>query len=94
MIAQQISGAPQVSVVVKNPHANAGDVRDMGSVPGSGRSPGEGNGKPPQYSCLGNPMDRGAWWATAHWVPRAGLDFGTKPPPPLLGLPYIFMVRA
>ena len=44
--------------VVKNPPANAGD---MGSTPGSGRSPGEGNGNPLQYSCLGNPMDRGAW---------------------------------
>ena len=67
---------------------------DLDSIPGMGRSPGEGNGKPLQYSCLGNPTDRRAWWATAHWVPRAGLDFGTKPPPPLLGLPYIFMVRA
>ena len=45
--------------VVKNPPANAGDVRDMGSVPGSGRSCGEGNGNPFQYSCLENPMDRG-----------------------------------
>ena len=46
--------------MVKNPSANAGDV---GSIPGSGRSPGEGNGNPPQYSHLGNPMDRGAWQA-------------------------------
>ena len=43
---------------------------DAGSVPGSGRSPGEGNGNPLQYSCLGNPMDRGAWWATAPGVAR------------------------
>ena len=50
--------------VVKNPPANAGDIRDAGSIPGSGRSPGGGYGNPPQYSCLGNPMDRGAWWAT------------------------------
>ena len=49
--------------VVKNPPANAGDV---GLIPGSGRSPGEGNGHPLQYFCLGNPMDRGAWWATVH----------------------------
>ena len=48
--------------VVKNPPANAGDV---GSIPGLGRSPGEGNGNPVQYSCLGNPMDRGGWQATA-----------------------------
>ena len=47
----------------KNPHANAGDVRDMGLIPGSGRSPGGGQGNPPQYSCLENPMDREAWWA-------------------------------
>ena len=46
--------------------ANAGDVRDSGLIPGLGRSPGEGNGNPLQYSCLENPMDRGAWWATVH----------------------------
>ena len=46
--------------MVKNPTANAGDVRDPGSIPGSGRSPGEGNGNLLQYSCLENPMDRGA----------------------------------
>ena len=46
--------------VVKNPPANAGDTRDMGSIPGLGRAPGEGNGNPLQYSCLENPMDRGA----------------------------------
>ena len=53
-------GASQVVLVVKNPTANARDVRDAGSVPGFGRSLGEGNGMPLQYSCLGNPMDRGA----------------------------------
>ena len=51
--------------VVKNPSASA---RDAGSTPGSGRSPGRGNGNPLLYSCLGNPMDRGAWWATVHGV--------------------------
>ena len=50
--------------VVKNLPANAEDVRDAGLIPGSGRSPGEGNGNPLQFSCLGKPMDRGAWWAT------------------------------
>ena len=49
---------------VKNLAANARDTRDLGSVPGSGRSPGKGNGNPLQYSCLENAMDRGAWWAT------------------------------
>ena len=49
--------ASQVVLVVKNLPANAGDLRDMGSIPGSGRSPGEGQGNPLQYSCLENPMD-------------------------------------
>ena len=49
---------------VKNPSASAGDTGDMGSIPGLGRSPGEGNGNPLQYSWLGNPMDRGHWRAT------------------------------
>ena len=53
--------------MVKNPPANAGD---MGLIPGLGRSPGEGNGNPFQYSCLENPMDRGAWWATVHGVAK------------------------
>ena len=52
--------ASQVAQVVNSPPANAEDVRDLGSIPGSGRSPGEGNGSPLQYSCLENPMDRGA----------------------------------
>ena len=56
--------ASQVAPVLKNPPAKAGDIRDMGSTPGSGRSPGEGRGNPLQYSCMENPMDRGAWWAT------------------------------
>ena len=52
------------ALVVKNPPANAGDARDMGWIPGSGRSPGVGNGHPLQDSCLENSMDREAWWAT------------------------------
>ena len=56
--------ASQVVLVVKNLPANAGEVGDVGLIPGSGRSPGGGHGKPLQYSCLENPMDRGAWWAT------------------------------
>ena len=56
--------------VVKNPPANAGDARDTGSLPGLGRSPGEGNDNPLRYSCLGNPMDRGAWQATVPGVAR------------------------
>ena len=52
-----------MALVVKTRPANAGDIRDAGSNPGSGRSPGRGHGNPHQYSCLENPMDRGAWWA-------------------------------
>ena len=63
-----LTGASQVALVVKNPSANAGDVRDKSSVPGLGRSPGVGNGNPLQYSCVENPMDRGAWRATVHRV--------------------------
>ena len=59
---RDVGEASQVALVVRNPPANAGDVRDAGSIPGSGRSPGGGNDSPLQYSCLGNPMDRGAWW--------------------------------
>ena len=60
--------ASRVALVVRNPPTNAEDSRDVGSIPGSGRSPGKGNGNPLQCSCLGNPMDRGAWWATVHGV--------------------------
>ena len=54
--------------VLKHPPASAGDTRNLGSVPGLGRSPGGGNGNPLQYSCLENSMDRGAWRATVHGV--------------------------
>ena len=54
--------------MVKNLPANEGDVRDVGLIPGSGRSPGGEDGNPQRYSCLENPMDRGSWWATVHGV--------------------------
>ena len=60
---------------VKNLFANAGDV---GLIPGSGRCPGGGHGKPLQHSCLGNPMNRGAWWATAYGSQRVELNLSTK----------------
>ena len=60
--------------MVKNPPANAGDVRDVGSTPGSGRSPGEGHGNPHQYSCLENPMYRGAWQALVHRVEKSWIQ--------------------
>ena len=57
--------------MVKNPPANAGDLRDEGSIPGSGRSPGGGLGNPLQHSCLENPMDRGTWRATVCGVTKS-----------------------
>ena len=58
--------------------ASACNVGDLGSIPGSGRSPGEGNGNPLQYSCLENPMDGGAWWATVHGLQRVRHDWSTR----------------
>ena len=72
-----LSGFPHSSVG-KESACSAGD---LGSIPESGRSPGEGNGNPLQYSCLENPMDRGSWWATVHGVTRVTHDLATKPPP-------------
>ena len=57
--------------MVKNVPADAGNTRDLGSIPGSGISPGEGNGNPLQYSCLENPVDRGAWQATVLGVAKS-----------------------
>ena len=70
-----IWGFPDGSVG-KESACNAGD---LGSTPGSGRSPGKGNGNPLQYSSLGNPMDREAWQATVHGVARVRHDLETKP---------------
>ena len=64
-------GASQVALVVKNSPASAGDLRYAGSVPGLGRSPGEGHGNPFQYSCLETSVERGAWWATLHGVAKS-----------------------
>ena len=58
-------------LLVKNPLVNSGDEKDTGSIFGSGRSPGEGHGNPLQNSCLEDPMDRGAWWATVHRVAKS-----------------------
>ena len=71
MCSQVLSRCFPGGSVVRNLPANARDAEDMGSIPGSGRSPGEGNGDPLQYSCLKNPMDRGAWWATVHGVEKS-----------------------
>ena len=66
-MVRSISGFPGGSEV----KASASNVEDLGSIPGSGRSPGEGNGNPLQSSCLENPIDRGAWWATVHGVAKS-----------------------
>ena len=73
--------------MVKDPPANAGDIRDVGSMPGLGKSPGEGNGYPLQYSCLENSMDRGAWWAKVQllkqvdpYMPAATVNLSTRTP--------------
>ena len=64
--------------MIKNLPANAGEIKDMGSIPGSGRSPLGGLGSPLQYSCLENPMDRGAWWATVHGVAQSHRSHTTE----------------
>ena len=64
-------GVSQVALVIKNPPVNAGDRRDVSSIPELGRSPGGGRVNPLQYSCLENPMDRGAWQVTVHRVPKS-----------------------
>ena len=71
LVAHRLSGASQVVLVVKNLPASAGDLKDAGSTPRSGRSAGGEHSNPLQYSCLENPMDRGAWWTTVHRVTQA-----------------------
>ena len=66
-----------VALVIKNPPGRAGDTREASSIPGTGRSPGEGNGNPLQYSCLENLMDREAWWATVHGVTKRRTQLST-----------------
>ena len=67
----RIYGASQVVLLLKNSPANAGDIRDTGSIPGLGRCPGEGHDNPLQYPCLENPMDRGVWRAAVHGVAKS-----------------------
>ena len=67
-----------MALVVKNLSANAGDIKDTGSVPGLGRSPGGEHGTPLQYFCLENPMDREAWWATVHRITESDMTDVTE----------------
>ena len=81
--------------MVKNPSANAGDLRDVGSIPGWGRSPGGGHDNPHQYSCLENPMDRGAWRATVHRVAKRDTrlsDLAHTPGPKVSTWKYFYNV--
>ena len=94
------SGASQVVLVVKNPPAITGDIRDSGSTPGSGRCPGGENGNPLQYSCLGNPKDGGDWRATVQEVgqnlvteQQGILSIWGAPPPPALLLACFFLLE-
>ena len=81
--------------MVKNPPANAEDIRGPGSIPGSGRSPGEGYGNPLQHLCLGRPMDIAVWWATVHGVTESqtGLKllstYALKKKKKAIGIEYI-----
>ena len=66
LLLRSVLTASQLALGIKNWPPNARDLRDTGSIPGSGQAPRGGHGNPLQYSCLENPMDRGAWWATVH----------------------------
>ena len=77
MILAILNRASQVALMVKNPPANAGDMREDDLNPGSGRSPGGGNGNPLLYLRLENSMDRGAWWATVHGVTKSWMQLST-----------------
>ena len=91
-ISYKDTTASQVALVVKNPPANAGDIRDLSSSPESGRSPRGGNGNPLQYSCLEKPMDRGAWQATVHRIEKSQIQlkqFSTEGQHPTITLTTI-----
>ena len=79
--------ASQVALVVKNLPASAGDVRDAGSIPGLERSPGGGSDSPLRYSCLENPKDREAWWATAHSVTELDMKHLSTGSVPFINMP-------
>ena len=74
---KNLTSASQVALVVKIPPANAGYVKDTNSIPRLGRFPGGGHGNRLQYSCLENPMDRGAWWATVHRITESDMPEAT-----------------
>ena len=71
LVVHSAHAVPGGAVGKESTTCNEGDARDMGLIPGLGRSPGRGHGNPLQYSCLENPMDRGSWWVTIHRVPKS-----------------------
>ena len=86
--------ASQVGLVVKNLPTNAGDIREAGSIPGSGRSPGEGHGQPLQYSCQENPIERRAWWAIVHGFAQSRTWLKQFSMPGWLGFPVAQVVKS
>ena len=87
------SWSSQIALVVKNPSANAGEARDTVSIPGSGRSPGEGNGNPLQYSCLENSMDRRTWQATVHRVAKSQTRLSTHTHSKMIPSVFKFLLK-
>ena len=88
-----VSWAFQVALVVKSPPDNAGDIRNLGSIPGSGRPPGGGNGNTLQYSCLENPVDGGAWQGTIHRLTKSRSDTTDWQPVCTRGVPFSLLFR-
>ena len=82
-----------MALVVKNLSVSAGDIRDSGLIPGSGRSPGGGHGKPLQYPCLENPVDRESWWAIVHRIAKSQTRLGQLNTHAYLSIQYHFHSR-
>ena len=80
--------------MVKKPPSNAGDAGDSGLIPGSGRSHGEGNGNPLQYSCLESSIDRGAWWATVHGVAKGQTRLSAQSVAPLCNFKIVIVLTS
>ena len=87
-------GASQMGLVVKNLPVNAGEIRDVGSIPGLGRSPGGGHGNPLQYSCLENPMDRRIWQGTVHRVQKSQTQLKQLSTHRLVHIPYTYLLSS
>ena len=91
IVVQKLEGFPVVLTSGKEPICNAGDIRAASSIPGLGRSPGEGDGNPLQYSCLENSIDRGAWWATVYGVAKISTGLKRLTRHTSLGTAFLFV---